>query len=127
MSARQVQWQESYRSGVIRSGLRATMIPLLVGMIFYGISCGPTEKSSPGAKKIETTEREEIQPNRVNYQTTSPISGKPVKRNVNTDYKGKRIYFCCPTDMSIFKQAPEKYMKVFREQGIILEDAPSGK
>jgi YHS domain-containing protein len=57
-------------------------------------------------------------------QTTCPVLGSPVNKKVYVDYKGKRIYFCCPPCISKFNKEPEKYMKKFEEQGVVLEDAP---
>ena len=60
-------------------------------------------------------------------QTKCPVLGNPVNKNVYTDYNGKRIYFCCPPCIKTFKKNPEKYMKQFEEQGIVLEDVPAAK
>jgi YHS domain-containing protein len=60
-------------------------------------------------------------------QKECPILGGPVNKNVYADYKGKRVYFCCPPCVSKFNKDPEKYMKKFEEQGVVLEDAPGPK
>ena len=60
-------------------------------------------------------------------QTKCPVLGNPVNKNVYTDYNGKRIYFCCPPCIKTFKKNPEKYIKQFEEQGIVLEDVPAAK
>ena len=44
-------------------------------------------------------------------QTTCPIMvGKPIDKAVFTEYKGKKVYFCCPGCDSKFKEDPEKYI-----------------
>lgn len=60
-------------------------------------------------------------------QTKCPVLGNSVNKNVHTDYNGKRIYFCCPPCIKEFKKNPEKYMKQFEKEGVILEDAPAAK
>jgi YHS domain-containing protein len=60
-------------------------------------------------------------------QTKCPVLGSPVNKNIYTDYNGKRIYFCCPPCIREFKKDPEKYMKQFEKEGVVLEDAPQAK
>ena len=44
-------------------------------------------------------------------QTTCPImEGNPIDKAVFTEYKGKKVYFCCPGCDSKFKADPEKYI-----------------
>ena len=44
-------------------------------------------------------------------QTTCPImEGKPIDKAVFTEYKGKKVYFCCPGCDTKFKADPEKYV-----------------
>jgi Cu(I)/Ag(I) efflux system membrane fusion protein len=55
-------------------------------------------------------------------QTTCPVMGGPIDPNVYTEYKGKRVYFCCKGCDKKFMENPEKYLDKlpqFRE--------PSGK
>ena len=59
-------------------------------------------------------------------QTTCPVLGGNIDKNVYTDYKGKRIYFCCKGCDAEFKKDPGKYMKKLEEQGVTLEPAPAG-
>lgn len=60
-------------------------------------------------------------------QTKCPVLGNPVSKKVYTDYNGKRIYFCCPPCIKEFKKNPEKYMKQFEKEGVVLEDAPQAR
>ena len=43
-------------------------------------------------------------------QTDCPIMGMAVDKNVNTKYKGKKVYFCCAGCINTFKGDPEKYL-----------------
>ncbi len=44
-------------------------------------------------------------------QTTCPIMvGQPINKAIFTEYKGKKVYFCCSGCDSKFKADPEKYI-----------------
>jgi YHS domain-containing protein len=50
-----------------------------------------------------------------------------VNKNIYADYKGKRVYFCCPPCLRQFKKDPDTYMKKLEDQGVTLEKAPEPK
>ncbi|WP_027185987.1 YHS domain-containing protein [Desulfovibrio inopinatus] len=58
-------------------------------------------------------------------QEKCPVMGYKPSAKLYTDYKGKRIYFCCATCPETFKKDPEKYMKKIESEHITLEDAPT--
>jgi YHS domain-containing protein len=60
-------------------------------------------------------------------QVKCPVLSGSVNKKVYTDFEGKRIYFCCPPCIQEFKKNPEKYMKQFENEGVVLEDAPVAK
>ena len=60
-------------------------------------------------------------------QDSCPITGEKINRDIHVDYKGKRIYFCCPNCPELFMKEPEKFMKAFREKNVQLEDSPKEK
>ncbi len=44
-------------------------------------------------------------------QTMCPImDGKPINKAISTEYKGKKVYFCCPGCDTKFKEDPEQYI-----------------
>jgi len=44
-------------------------------------------------------------------QTTCPVmEGNPINKAYFTEYKGKKVYFCCPGCDQKFKENPEKYI-----------------
>jgi YHS domain-containing protein len=57
-------------------------------------------------------------------QTLCPVMDQPIDKQFHADYKSKRIYFCHQVCVDAFKADPEKYMKILRESGVTLEDAP---
>jgi len=58
-------------------------------------------------------------------QTICPVMGNPINKDIYTDYKGKRVYFCCNACVGTFNKDPEKYMKKMADEGVKLEDAPA--
>lgn len=56
-----------------------------------------TERMAMGAAEIE--------------QTTCPVmDGNKIDKNVFVEYKGKKVYFCCPECKAKFEAEPEKYI-----------------
>ena len=43
-------------------------------------------------------------------QTTCPVMGAPINKELFVEYKGKKVYFCCPGCEEKFKAEPEKYI-----------------
>ena len=54
-------------------------------------------------------------------QTVCPVMGGKIDKNLYADYQGQRIYFCCPSCKETFFKEPEKYMKKFAEDKVLLE------
>ncbi len=44
-------------------------------------------------------------------QTKCPVMGRKIDKKIYTDYKGRRVYFCCQGCVKAFKKNPEKYLK----------------
>lgn len=43
-------------------------------------------------------------------QTTCPVMGGKINKDVFVEYKGKKVYFCCPGCEGTFQADPEKYI-----------------
>ncbi|MHC4760307.1 MAG: YHS domain-containing protein [Planctomycetota bacterium] len=43
-------------------------------------------------------------------QTLCPVMGNPINKEVFIEYKGKKVYFCCPGCDEKFTADPEKYL-----------------
>jgi len=43
-------------------------------------------------------------------QTTCPVMGEPISKDIFVEYKGKKVYFCCNACPDVFKADPEKYI-----------------
>ena len=78
-----------------------------------------------GAAKPMASESDAVAP-APNVQTRCPVLGEPIQnKDVYTDYKGYRIYFCCAACKSTFEASPEKYMKKFEADGVQLDKTPA--
>ena len=47
---------------------------------------------------------------KINEQKTCPIMGGPINKDVFIEYKGKKVYFCCPGCEGKFAENPEEYI-----------------
>ncbi|MBN1506123.1 MAG: YHS domain-containing protein [Sedimentisphaerales bacterium] len=57
-----------------------------------------------------STEQDATQVPQTDEQTTCPVMGGAIDKNVFTEYKGRTVYFCCPACVETFKADPEKYI-----------------
>jgi len=58
-------------------------------------------------------------------QEICPVLGGKIDRSVYTDYKGKRVYFCCQGCIAEFIKTPDEHIRKMEEAGVILESAPA--
>jgi YHS domain-containing protein len=56
-------------------------------------------------------------------QTTCPVMGGNINKEIYTDYQGKRVYFCCAACVPEFKKNPDKYLKKLEAEGVQLPSA----
>ncbi len=79
---------------------------LLAGFLLVGlIVLDGCKKSEPAAPP----ESEEVASAAIE-QTTCPIMGGKINKSVFTEYKGKKVYFCCAACKPKFEKEPEKYI-----------------
>ena len=64
----------------------------------------PTEPPAPAAEKPDETGAVTIE------QTTCPVMGGPINKDLYTEHKGKKVYFCCAGCKEKFDAAPEQYL-----------------
>lgn len=58
-------------------------------------------------------------------QSTCPIMGNEVNKELYVDVLGKRIYVCCPYCIGEIEKDPAKYIKDLEDSGQELELAPA--
>ncbi|MFC1479727.1 efflux RND transporter periplasmic adaptor subunit [Planctomycetota bacterium] len=102
---------------------------------FYVVAKGLDEGEEvviQGSFKIDSALQIQAKPSMMSpvkktRQTACPIMGGKIDKNVYTDYKGNRIYFCCAGCPETFLKDPEKHLKKMERAGIILEPSPQKK
>ena len=55
-------------------------------------------------------------------QTTCPVMGGAINKDLYVDHEGKRIYVCCEACLDDVKANPEKYIKELAEKGQRVEE-----
>ena len=83
------------------------IVLMLAGLLLIGVvaltSC---KKKSEPAEPAETAKAVSA----AIQQTTCPIMGGPINKDIFTEYKGKKVYFCCAGCKEKFEKEPEKYL-----------------
>jgi hypothetical protein len=60
----------------------------------------------------------------VKEQTTCPVMGGKIVKDLYVDYDGKRIYLCCAGCVEPVKKDPAKHIKKLEDEGITLAQTP---
>lgn len=55
-------------------------------------------------------------------QTKCPVMGGDINKEVFTDYKGYRVYFCCAGCDKKFEAEPKKYLEKLKADGVKLHE-----
>jgi YHS domain-containing protein len=93
--------------------LRTILLVVLAGAIVLSAGMlGGCKKEEPAPAK-PAVPAAPAEPNKVAAameQTTCPVMGGAVDKSVFVEYKGKKVYFCCPECKAEFEKEPEKYV-----------------
>ena len=54
-------------------------------------------------------------------QTTCPVMGGAINKDLFVDHDGKRIYVCCQGCIAPIEQDPEKYISKLESEGVVLD------
>ena len=73
-------------------------------------------RAEPG-KYIEKMKADGVRPMKLKAQSTCPVLGNAIDKNVFVDHEGQRVYFCCEGCKGEFTKDPAKYMKVLADKG----------
>jgi YHS domain-containing protein len=102
---------------VLTKGISMTRLAVLA-MVFTvaGAACllGGCERKDPIVPKApERTTSGKTEPNAsaaAVEQTTCPVMGGPIDKNIFVVYQGKKVYFCCSGCPAEFQKDPAKYI-----------------
>lgn len=89
--------------------------------------CVPKIKKDP-AKYIKLVEAWGVTLDKTPVpQTKCPLMGGKIDKSVFADYKGNRVYFCCPMCIGKFKADPAQYVGKLKKEGVTLDKVPAPK
>ena len=87
------------------------MIVILVGVLsFAAFSLTGCKKEPEPIVPVETAKAVEAEVAEATEQKLCPVMGGEINKELYTEYKGKKVYFCCPECEEKFKEEPEKYL-----------------
>jgi YHS domain-containing protein len=77
------------------------MASLSVGVFVFVTGCQKEKPAAAPQAQVKAVAGE---------QTTCPVMGGAIDKAIFTEYKGKKVYFCCKDCVEKFKANPEKYV-----------------
>ena len=93
-----------------RKQLLAGFLLVCLSLTALTVAKGCKKKSEPALP----AETKEIVSQAIEQKTCpvmeAPINRAPLNKELYTEYKGKKVYFCCPSCKERFEQAPEQYL-----------------
>jgi YHS domain-containing protein len=81
-------------------------------MLMSTVALGQTAKTMKSDTAQAAARAKQLKP-----QTTCPVMGGQIDKKLCVDYKGKRIYVCCPGCIDSVKNNPEKYIRKLEKMG----------
>lgn len=105
--------------------MNARKISLLIAVLFAGVlifsGCkksepAPTEASTDTMQGHEGHDHSAMAEEAAEEvvaaaeQTECPVMGGAINKTIFTEYKGKKVYFCCAPCKEKFEAAPEQYV-----------------
>ncbi len=103
-----------------------TTMPMHMNMPAGHMSMKAHHQGNDSAMSMRETKRKAtpVKKQKLAPQTTCPVRGDPINKDVYVDYKGKRVYFCCAGCPNVFNKDPEKYLKILADRGEAPIDIP---
>lgn len=106
--------------------MKTEMMLAVTGILLVGlIMVNGCKKEEPTAKKTSTEQMQDMKGHGLESMTDEPIEavtatieqttcpimeGNPINKSLFVEYKGKKVYFCCPGCEEKFNAEPEKYI-----------------
>lgn len=84
-------------------GITLALIIFFMAGVFLFTGC---KKKS----ELATAETKVIVPQTIE-QKICPVTEGPINKEIYTEYKGKKVYFCCPGCKERFEKELEKYLE----------------
>jgi len=90
----------------IKEAKFGALLLLTVLLLTAVISVTSCEKKTEPVKPADVNKTASVQIE----QTTCPVMGNSINKEIYTEYKGKKVYFCCTGCVGKFEENPEKYL-----------------
>ncbi len=94
---------------------------VVAGVLIAGIAAAGEH---PSARQVQKKEAPEA---KVTLQTTCPVMGGKVNKDLYVDQDGKRIYVCCKGCIAPVRKDFAKYVEKVEAAGEVIADAPVEK
>lgn len=65
--------------------------------------------------------------NEAKEQTTCPVMGGKINKDLFVEHEGKKIYVCCKGCIAAIEKDPEKYLAKLEKEGVVLEKSAKHK
>ncbi|MFZ0034579.1 MAG: YHS domain-containing protein [Sedimentisphaerales bacterium] len=86
------------------------VLVMTIAVIGFGliglVGCKKKEQPAPPQPKTQQADKVAAEAE----QTICPVMGGKINKNIFTEYKGKKVYFCCAGCKETFEKDPEKYI-----------------
>ena len=83
-------------------GVALALIVFFTAGVFLPAGC--KKKSEPAPVETKEVVSQTVE------QKTCPVMEGPINKEFYTEYKGKKVYFCCPGCKEKFEKEPDKYI-----------------
>jgi YHS domain-containing protein len=85
---------------------------VVVGVVFLAVSAVlyGCKKEEPVKMEQQAAVTAATDANAVTEQKVCPVMGNAIDKKIYTEYKGEKVYFCCPMCKPEFEKNPEKYL-----------------
>lgn len=103
---------ERFLKGACMSSRNILLVVLACTIVMCAGMLGGCKKENPAPAK-PAVPAAPAEPNKVAAvmeQTTCPVMGGPVDKNIFVEYQGKKVYFCCSQCKAEFEKDPAKYV-----------------
>ena len=97
---------------------RSVMVVSVAALLLSVAACADKRATLPQAATPSLEKAATISP-----QTTCPVMGGAINKDLYVDYDGKRIYACCAGCIGAIKKDPAKYVRQLEAKGITLDTA----
>ena len=89
--------------------MKKVLASVVAGILVAGMALA---SEHPGPQKAEA-QQAKIAP-----QTTCPVMGSKINKDLYVDHDGKRVYVCCKSCVAAVKKDSEKYIKKLEADGV---------